>query len=175
MILDEIMMPCSSCVMINLIDDSVGLAPRKRLTKEEWKLLQNSERVIQSALRTFLRIGKSLATVRRKKLYRQSHRTFELYCKARWDFSARHARNLIRAWETSEVLSRSSLPIPAHESHFRALGKLPMSLREDAWTRSMSFAGGPKNVTAKHVGAVVKIVRPRRKLSAYDKDRPTLS
>ena len=175
MILAGIIRACSPCVMINLTTDAAGVSERSRLTKADWKLLHDSESKIQSALRTFLRIGNPLATVRRKKLYRQSHRTFELYCKERWDFSARHARNLIRAWETSEVLSRSSLPIPAHESHFRALGKLPMELRVDGWTRALSLAGGAKKVMSKHVAAAVTIVGTRRKLSAYDKDAPVLS
>lgn len=159
--------------MINLTDGLPSLSERRRLSKEEWKRFQKSERIIQSGLRTFLRIGEALAIVRRNKFYRQNHRTFELYCKERWNFTDRHALNLIRAWETSEAFPRS-LPLPAHESQFRALGKLPMRLREDAWARALSFAGSPKKVTTKHVQAVVKVIRTRRKLSAYDKDTPIL-
>jgi hypothetical protein len=158
--------------MIHLINDATGFSER-RLTKGEWKLFHDSELIIQSGLRTFLQTGKALATVRRKKFYRQSYRTFEQYCRERWDISGGYARGLIRARDTSEVLSRSSLPIPAHESHFRALGKLPMELRVDGWTRALSVAGGPKKVMSKHVAAAVKIVGTRRKISAYDKGTPS--
>ena len=62
------------------------------------------ERVIKQGLSTFLDVGKCLAEIRDDRLYKGTHKTFERYCKDRWDLSRPRAYQQICGYEAVALL-----------------------------------------------------------------------
>lgn len=62
---------------------------------------------------------------RSRRLYRETHDTFEAYCRDRWEMSRRNANRLIRGAETAEVLGPNGVKptdkLPANEAQARPL------------------------------------------------------
>jgi hypothetical protein len=84
------------------------------LATTEVARLTELEHVIERGLETFIEVGQALMEIRERKLYRETHRTFEEYVKARWSMSGRRARHLISAAKIGTVV-----PV-ANESQARA-------------------------------------------------------
>jgi len=55
-------------------------------------------------LATFVEVGQALMKIRDARLYRETHETFESYCRERWGWSRRHANRTIQAAEVAGVL-----------------------------------------------------------------------
>jgi hypothetical protein len=90
--------------------------------KKTNKRLDQLEHDIEMGIRS---IGKCLMEIRDTKAYGEDHDTFEAYCKDRWGFSDRHARNLIDA---EKVRAKIGTIVPVEnlkESHLIELSKLP--------------------------------------------------
>lgn len=91
-------------------------------TGEVVPTLESCEQVIERGLATFVEVGNALLTIRDRRLYRQSHDTFEDYCRDRWGLKRQRAYELIDAASVVGALSEiSDTPIPARESHAAAL------------------------------------------------------
>ena len=71
---------------------------------EQYKL-KECETVIERGLNTFVDVGNALAAIRDGKLYRETHGTFEDYCRDKWGFSRPRAYQFIEAAETVGILS----------------------------------------------------------------------
>lgn len=67
--------------------------------------LAHCERVIERGFTVFVEVGQALAEIRDAKLYRASHKTFEEYCKARWDIGRSRAYELIDQAKVSTALA----------------------------------------------------------------------
>lgn len=80
------------------------------LTQHEATELLNLEDTIAAGLSTFLEVGRALQAIREKRLYRSTHPTFEAYCREKWDFSGRRARQLIGAAKFVESGTNGSTP-----------------------------------------------------------------
>lgn len=52
----------------------------------------------------FLEVGQALIEIRERRLWRERYRTFEEYCRLRWDFTGRRARQLMAAAEVVQNL-----------------------------------------------------------------------
>jgi VRR-NUC domain len=63
----------------------------------EHERLDELEAIIERGLQTFVEVGLALSEIRESQLYREAHATFEDYCRERWDFTDRRARQLIAA------------------------------------------------------------------------------
>jgi hypothetical protein len=120
---------------------------------EQLELLQH-ETTIQQGLKSFFEVGKALATIRDKKLYRASHATFEEYCRVRWNIGRRSAYQLIEAAEVMENVRNCAQTLPANEAQARPLTSLPASRQMAAWQRALETAPGGK-VSAAHIQQVV--------------------
>lgn len=83
--------------------------------------LAECERVIERGLKTFIDVGEALARIRDERLYRETHATFEDYCRERWDFDASRARQLIVAAKTVTLVTVGGQPAPATERVAREL------------------------------------------------------
>lgn len=92
------------------------------LTVPEQSELVLLESVIVQGLRTFIEVGNALLTIREKRLYRESHDTFEDYCRVRWNMTRRHANRLIQSAEVVENL----LPLREDDVHHGGQNKLPL-------------------------------------------------
>jgi hypothetical protein len=113
------------------------------LLPEERSELKNLERQVQDS---FHAAAKALLTINKKRLYRETHPTFELYCQERFDFTPRHTYHQIKAAEIIGNLQNSERPVqilPVSEYQIRPLSRLktPASQAE-AWKKSVDKAGG---------------------------------
>ena len=63
--------------------------------------LAELETVIERGRQTFIEVGAALMEIRDQRLYRETHATFEGYCKERWGFTYRFANLQISAASVS--------------------------------------------------------------------------
>lgn len=78
-----------------------GVAPRS---------LAELEAIIDRGIQTFIDVGSALLEVRDRRLYRESHLTWDDYCRERWNMSRIHAHRLIEAAEVSAMLPTGNTP-----------------------------------------------------------------
>jgi hypothetical protein len=101
------------------------LDPVVQLTLVESVRLDELEAVVDAGLRTFVEVGLALSEIRDSRLYRQTHDTFEAYCRERFGFSRQHGYRLIDAARVAELVSPMG-DIPT-ERHVRELASLVKS------------------------------------------------
>lgn len=146
------------------VDATSDGAKAEPLTTEEAKELKECERVIEQGLRTPTDVGKALASVNGKKLYRATHESFEAYCEDVWKMERTHAYRLIRAAGVVDDIERQTKkssenqkdqmwpighsPALMGESVMRPLAKLKKpEERFNAFQKALELAG-PKPLTA---------------------------
>lgn len=117
--------------------------------------LDQQESIIADGLRTFVEVGRALAEIRDGKLYKEGgFKTFEAYCRRRWEMGRSRAYQLIDASAFVSNVHFSGQQ-PAGETHVRPLLKLPESEREQVWEMAVETAPDGK-VTARHVAKLVR-------------------
>jgi hypothetical protein len=119
------------------------------LTGDEVERREELEATIAKHITGFVEAGEALAEIREERLYRNTHKTFEDYCTAKWGMTRQHANRLVRS---AEVIGNLE-PIgskPESESHVRPLVGLSPDQQKEVWTEAVKTAPGGK-VTAKHV------------------------
>lgn len=124
--------------------------------------LNRLEGVIEKNLRAFYETGCALLKIRDSRLYRETHDTFEEYCRDRWDMTRDYAYKLIGSSEVVDNLENVDHGIqikPTTERQARPLTKLetPEQQRE-VWEMAVETAPDGK-ITAKHVANVVKEIK----------------
>jgi hypothetical protein len=117
----------------------------------ETRSLPELEAVIERGLATFVDVGTALLEIREGRLYRDSHSTFEDYCRERWGFSDRRARYLMTAAEIVTEIG-TTVPVPTNERQVRELARIPADQRAEVWQRVVSEHG--ERVTAQHIREV---------------------
>lgn len=91
------------------------------LTKSEANRLDLLESQIKTGLSTFIDVGTALAEIRDARLYRESHGTFEEYCREKWGMNPRYANRVIGAALVAENLGPMG---PTTERQARELAPL---------------------------------------------------
>lgn len=113
--------------------------------------LQQLEGVIERGLATFVEVGQALLEIREHRLYRETHDSFEAYCRERWGWSRQRAHQMIEASAVSTMVDTASL----NERQARELARLkdePEAVRE-VWSE-VTEAKGDK-VTAADIREAV--------------------
>ncbi|MEJ7790786.1 MAG: DNA methyltransferase [Gaiellaceae bacterium] len=126
------------------------------------------EAVVKGGLQTFYDVGHALMEIRDARLYRDSHGSFEDYCRERWSMQRAHAYRLIGSAEVMSILSPTG-DTPANERQARELAPL---LRDDetavvdVWRELKAKYGD--DVTAERVKRLVagRLERVRREREA---------
>jgi hypothetical protein len=133
------------------------------LTPAETTDLARLERRIEAGIAIFDSVGRALAEVRDRRLYRATHRDFEAYCQERWSFTRQRAAQLIGAAAVATNVSTTGLQPPATERQARPLAGLAAEAQAAAWAKAQEAAG-----TAQPAGKDVERAAPRslRGLSA---------
>jgi hypothetical protein len=116
------------------------------------------ERAIAQGLTTFITVGNALLEIRDSRLYRDSHATFEDYCRDRWGMSRFYAHRLIDGAETAENLLPIGNVQPTTESQVRPLAGLEPEQQREAWDAAVKSAPDGK-VTAAHVSRVAEVIK----------------
>lgn len=121
---------------------------------------QRLEGIIAQGLKSFVDVGNALQEMRDRKLYRDTHRTFEDYCREQWGMERAHAYRLIDSAQVVEQLEMSPIGdiLPANESQARHLTRLEPEQRAQAWQAAVDSAPNGK-VTGEHVERVVSQYR----------------
>lgn len=137
-------------------DTCTGSTPEIPLTPEEQDVLRDCEAQLGRYKTAFLDAGRSLRTIRERKLYRQTHATFEAYCAEKWGFKADRARQLMRGTETVETLVKAGVTdLPTNEAQVRPLSKLVGEQQVEVWQTAVAENGSASEVSLKKVEAVI--------------------
>lgn len=135
-------------------------------TEAERTALRECEAKIQVGLSTFVEVGNALMEIRDGKLYRETHGTFEDYCREKWGMSKTYATRLIQAHASASNLvpigTSAKHIAPTSESQVRPLAHLTPEQQKEVWAKAVEIGGGKP--TAKDVQkAVVEVVVPAEK------------
>ena len=95
------------------------------MTGEILPSLAECEETIARGVRGYVEAGEALRTIRDARLYRETHGTFEDYCRERWGWNKDRSNQLIRASEVSTTVLSLGAPAPANEGQARELVGLP--------------------------------------------------
>jgi phage N-6-adenine-methyltransferase len=99
----------------------------------DYTTLEGCEAVIERGLATFVEVGEALLAIRDARLYRESHGTFEDYCRERWNMTPQHGGRLIAAAEVAvELEPIGSIPSESVARELAPLRDEPDVMR-DAW------------------------------------------
>lgn len=99
------------------------------LSNDEKILLMDHEATISGGLRSFVAVGTALLEISEKRLYRETHGSFEPYCKEKWSMSARRAYQLCEAAKVVNTLPDCEKFYTVGESQARELAKVPSEKR----------------------------------------------
>jgi hypothetical protein len=141
-------------------DDTDIVVP---LNDEESARLHQLEDVVESNLAKFLLVGRALAEIRDRRLYRTQYPTFELYTVARFGVHANRAAQLIRSVATAEILlagpaapnGDAPLSESVHELTMRPLSRLQPELASECWRLACRITPQPNSSV---VGKIVRLV-----------------
>jgi len=130
--------------------------------------LDGSGKVIQNHFESFSKAGDALVEIRDNRLYRETHGTFEDYCRERWEMSKTQANRLIAAAQVIHniVKVKESKDIAEHlsESAVRPLTGLTPKQQQKVMRKVVEKApppiAGRGVVTARLVQTVARQVVP---------------
>ncbi len=133
------------------------------LTRPEKTAFAKHEATIERGLQTFVEVGQALAEIRDRRLYRQSHATFEAYCNERWGRGRRWANQLVCASVAAVHVGKHVSQTP-NARQAMALAKAPVEWQVEAWTYAIKEHG--QTVTAAKVTRIISsFVEPAERLS----------
>jgi hypothetical protein len=82
------------------------------LTDAERTERDQLEQVVSAGVMSFIEVGNALLTIADKRLYRETHGSFEPYCREKWGMSARRAYQLCEAAKTVSDVNNCSQSDP---------------------------------------------------------------
>jgi uncharacterized protein YfcZ (UPF0381/DUF406 family) len=135
----------------------------KILNIEESHELERCEVVIKQGLQTFIEVGQALMTIKEKRLYRISFKTFEDYCTHKWGMVQQSATRLIRAYETVTNLQSEPMGslLPESERQVRPLTSLEPEIQKEVWKEVVKQSEETRQpITAAKVQSVVNDWKP---------------
>jgi hypothetical protein len=132
-----------------------------KLTRSETELLISCEDRIALGEKTFVDVGLALSEIREKRLYRETHNTFEDYCRQRWGWARQRANQLISAASVVENLTTVVVK-PDSERQARPLAALPPEKQSAVWEKATAKAKEEgRQVVARDVQEAADEERPR--------------
>ncbi len=125
----------------------------KTLTEEERKDLEKQEKVVAESENKGLESAAALAHIHDKKLYRETHTTFQDYCEQRLGFKRSHGNRLMNAGKVYTAIKNlqkkdETICMPTSESQLRALSGMEGETLENAWKAAVAKAGDSKPTAA---------------------------
>jgi hypothetical protein len=129
------------------------------LSGVERNKLKQLEKIVADDMGRFIRVGMALAEIRDLRLYRETHTTFEAYCRNKFDMLRAHAYRLIsQASVVNELSPIGDIPKPQNEAQARELAKAPKEKRVEVMKLVAAKVGdGP--LTAKAIQVAVHAVK----------------
>lgn len=145
---------------------------RDALVPAEIERLETLEFQIGTGMATFKTVGLALEQIRDSRLYRQAHRTFEEYCRVRWNLRKATAYQYIEGAKVVRLLETSAIAdVPQTESQARPLTRLLPEAQPAAWQAALAKAAAyDRPVTAKDVTKAVQAIM--REANHEQKEEP---
>lgn len=130
---------------------------------ERAELIRHEE-IIARARSAFMEAGKALTAIRDSRLYRETHATFEDYCRERWQFEKSQVYRLMDSAAVAANLAVEMSPIgevlPINEAQARPLAKLDPEEQREVWAEVVETAprndSGEPQITARQVEAAIE-------------------
>jgi hypothetical protein len=125
----------------------------KALSEEETKLLNRCRLEIQ---RGFVQIGRALMLIRDKRLYRETHSSFEAFCQEEFQMARTFVHYHIEAVKVMDNLLRDKgsqiVNVPTSEGVTRELTKVKdPEEQKEVWKEAVKTSPKGKKVTASHL------------------------
>lgn len=148
------------------MSEELTIVERNKLAELE----EGIQRHLDAAASNYFEAGNLLVQIRDNRLYKETHGTFEEYCRDKWTMTKTHANRLIGSAEVTDNLTPTGV-IPKSERVVRPLTKLNPDQQREAWAKAIQTApeGG---VTARHVYKIVKDMTEEKK--EPEKKKPIL-
>lgn len=122
------------------------------LTTVERKRFEELDRTISKFAKQLIVVAEALAEIKRDKLYRAKHKTFQDYCESVHQISRQYANRLVKAGEIySEmvpIVSKMGLTLPGNEAQIRELSRLPDTVQRVEVLRVIAEEDGDDKLTA---------------------------
>lgn len=136
------------------------------LSTEERAMLEDCETIIEANLPAFYVLGEALSTIKKGKLYREKHSTFEKYCLARWGFGRAQAYRYIKASdayaELKSVAHVGDISLPTSERAMRTVANAGDYERQIKLLKMAAEEAQGKVPTIKHYQAAAKKIKAQR-------------
>lgn len=116
------------------------------LSSADRERLAELETIVDEGLATFIRVGSALREIQERRLYRETHSSFDEYCRDRWGLDRHYAYRQIRAANVVQVLSdvaswQHQDRLPRNEAQARPLAPLVPEKQVEAWELALQMAG----------------------------------
>lgn len=95
--------------------------PPADLSASERRKLRTLEGRISAGIGAFMDVGHALLEIRDSRLYRETHKSFEAYCRDKWGLERARAYQLMTAAEVVAALPDGKRPLIVNEAQARAL------------------------------------------------------
>lgn len=146
------------------------MKPTSQLTPEERELRDHHEAIVTDGIHTFVDVGNALLEIAEKRLYRETHGSFEPYCREKWDMSARRAYQLCEAAKVVSALPDECEPLVRTERAVRELAKVPEEKRAEVILEAKKRG----KVTAKSITDIAAETQPADddppRIKTYDQE-----
>jgi hypothetical protein len=120
--------------------------PATALSPTEAEQLHQYEDTIRQGLHVFYEVGIALTAIRDRKLYRATHKSFEAYVIAKWEFGRTQAYRLIDAAAIINSLKETGVQpeaLPTSDRQTRALAPLPPEKQAEVWREARKVSPDP--------------------------------
>ncbi|MGD0043799.1 MAG: hypothetical protein ABSE84_25910 [Isosphaeraceae bacterium] len=136
-------------------------APVGPITTAERRDFRQAEATIERNKSAFLEMGRALAEIRDRRLYREAYATWEDYLRDRWGFGRQEAADKISAARLGALLSPISdkAKVPLLEDHLKALAPVAEAADVKAIYRKVL-----ERSKREHVPVTGKLVREERRI-----------
>lgn len=121
------------------------IARDRGLATPELLRFREHEKIVERNLQGFIEAGIALTAIKADREYRlDGYKSFEDYCRERWDISRPRAYQLVVAASIAEELSTNvDTPVPVREAQVRPLTLLRSDDdKREAWAEAVEEAGG---------------------------------
>lgn len=152
---------------------------RSGLTGAERKRFEELDRMVSKFAKQLIVVAGALAEIKRDKLYRARHKTFQDYCESVHQISRQYANRLVKAGEIySEmvpIVSKMGLTLPDNEAQMRELSRLPDTVQRVEVLRTIAEEDGDEKLTAirlrEEINRHLEAVEPEREIAPSPSQR----
>lgn len=139
------------------------------LTEPEQADLARCEQIIERGIQSFVEVGTALIEVSDRRLYRQTHATFQEYVSDKWKMTARRAYQLCEAAEVVKSLPPEMCTIVHNEGQARELARVEPEQRAEVLAEVVKETSGKP--TAKAIRVAITNRTPEVKSIRVDSIR----